>query len=1357
MRFRLLIAVSLGLLALAVSGGSGATVKPPGAPPVEQATLPSPDRPTAPGPDRIDARLAAVDARAHADGDAAAIVLAKHSDIPVWNGKLRVIVQASAPSAAAAAVAATGGSVEAVAGGLTQAVVPPAELVALSTSDGVAYVRPPFHAKAEAVTDEGVAATNAAAWHDLGRTGAGVKVAIVDLGFTGYAAAQASGELPGSLTAVDYCDGEINTYTAHGTAVAEIVHKMAPDATLYLICIGTEVELAQAEQYAIDHGITIVNHSVSWFDSSRGDGSGGPGTPDATVADARANGILWVNAAGNHAGEHWSGKWSDPDADGWENFSPTDEGESFFLYSGDDVCIALKWDEWPNATHNYDLYLFTSVGGARVASSTSPQSGTQPPTEEIWCWVNDTGANQWFYAAINGPNVPGLRFDMYLLDYAYGIQYTTAAGSVTEPGSSPSAFAVGAACWNSKVIEPFSSRGPTIDNRIKPDITGPDAVSSAVYGSSVSTCDGDGFFGTSAASPHVAGAAALVEDLHPGWSVDQVQAFLSNNALARGASGKDNTYGAGELYLPVVAPKITGFSPVAGPVESTVTVTGSGLASVSDVQFGGVPGTIVSQTATSLKATVPVGADTGTIRVVSPDGSFDSVALFKVTPRIDGFTPASDIRGHSIGIDGHNFLGATKVAFGSLAVPFTGLTITDTHIDATVPDKAVTGKITVTTPAGSGVSATAFTVILPPTVSGFTPLSAPVGATVTVTGTNLGSVFAIRLNGDDAGAIAHVGTTKLTFTVPTPASTGFIEVENPAGVGRKTTPFKVSPKIDSVTVPTRAFDTKGLRLETARIVGHNLGTALTAKVKIGAVLATVTSNDGAQLDFVIPGTATSNKVMVTTPDGSGVSTSTLTVILPPKVTSFSPAAGPVGSTVTVNGANLDSVTSATLNGAPVAGLVHVSATRIQVTVPTPASNGAIEVTNAADSAHSAAVFKVTPKINVFTSAAARGQSVELDGYNFAGATKVTIGAVSAPITRNDDRRIDITVPQTAVTGKIVVTTPSGSGASPGVFTVILPPTVSSFTPASGPVGTTVTVNGTNLGWIDTVDVGAGSTHAITPISPTQIRFDVPAGATTGVITVYNAAGHKSSTATFKVAPRITSFSPTAAPRLGGTRLTGNNFTGTTKVMVGSVEATTFVVESDTSLAVTIPATAVSGTISVTTPDGTATTSNSFRVILPPTITGISPSSGPTGTVVTVTGTDLDFIDAILLHGDYVGAPSSSTATQLQFTVPVGASSGLIWMSGVAGSAEWATPFRVTPTITGFTPASGAAGDTVVITGSGFGDVTSVSIGGTPVQSFTIDTNRQITAVVAVGTDSGPIVVSTPYGSDQSPTDFTSTS
>lgn len=123
------------------------------------------------------------------------------------------------------------------------------------------------------------------------------------------------------------------------------------------------------------------------------------------------------------------------------------------------------------------------------------------------------------------------------------------AGSLLEPATSLATFAVGALCWESKQPEWFTSQGPTVDGRMKPDIAGHDGVSSATYGGS-SSCRSSGFLGTSASAPEVAGAAALVEQVFPSYSPDQVQQYLVKAARDVGTPGADTVTGAGELQLP---------------------------------------------------------------------------------------------------------------------------------------------------------------------------------------------------------------------------------------------------------------------------------------------------------------------------------------------------------------------------------------------------------------------------------------------------------------------------------------------------------------------------------------------------------------------------------------------------------------------------------------------------------------------------------------------------------------------------------------------------------------------------------------------------------------------------------------
>jgi hypothetical protein len=545
----------------------------------------------------------------------------------VVNDRVRVVIDRSGIAAEIEdAIQRIGGLVEAAYLDKIQALLPVAGIATLANIPSIRHIAKPLTGYAEAVADEAVAITNASIWHAAGWTGAGIKVGVVDNGFIGYQTRQASGDLPGSVTTADFGCGGISVITDHGTAVAEIVHKMAPDAQLYLICVGTSVNLGQAKDYAISQGIRVINHSVSWFNSSRGDGSGGPSSPDGIVADARANGILWVNAAGNRAQQHWSGVFADANSNFFHDFATGDEVNDFVLGAGSNVCVYLKWDSWPVTSQDYDLYLFRSADlTTPVAWSTGFQNGSQPPTEAL-CYTNTTGLTQSFGVAIDrfSANLSP-RFDLFVV--AALPQYVVAAGSITEPGSSPSTMAAGAICFQDEALQPYSGRGPTIDGRVKPDISGQDATSSSVYGGA-SGCTG-GFLGTSAAAPHVAGAAVLVAQANPAYAPSQLQAFLEGRAVDLGTAGKDSQYGSGRLSLGALpAPVVSGITPSSGPGVggTTVTLSGNGFNTTSGgtvVRFGTTAASSVGcATAQTCTAVSPSGV--GAVHVTATVGAATS-------------------------------------------------------------------------------------------------------------------------------------------------------------------------------------------------------------------------------------------------------------------------------------------------------------------------------------------------------------------------------------------------------------------------------------------------------------------------------------------------------------------------------------------------------------------------------------------------------------------------------------------------------------------------------------------------------------------------------------------------------------
>jgi hypothetical protein len=404
----------------------------------------------------------------------------------------------------------------------------------------------------------------------------------------------------------------------------------------------------------------------------------------------------------------------------------------------------------------------------------------------------------------------------------------------------------------------------------------------------------------------------------------------------------------------------------------------------------------------------------------------------------------------------------------------------------------------------------------------------------------------------------------------------------------------------------------------------------------------------------------------------------------PVISGFNPASGPVGSAVTINGQWFQKASKVTFNGASASFTVGGN-TQISATVPAGATSGPITVTTPAGSATSSAGFSVTippplPTISGFNPASGPvGSAVTITGSNFTGTSSVAFNGTSAGYTVVSSSQISATVPTGASSGPITVTTPDGSATSSVSFTVINPPTITGFNPTSGPVGTTVTITGTNLTATSSVSFN-GTSASYTVTSDIRLSATVPSGAPSGPITVTNPAGSTTSSGSFTVTippppPTISGISPTSGAAGVTVTISGSNFTGASSVAFNGTSAG-YTVVSDTQISATVPTGASSGPITVTTPGGSATSSVSFTVINPPTITGFNPTSGPVGTTVTITGTNLNGATSVTFNG--TGANYTITSnTQIAATVPTGATTGPITVTTPGGTTTSSTSFTVT--------------------------------------------------------------------------------
>ena len=414
-----------------------------------------------------------------------------------------------------------------------------------------------------------------------------------------------------------------------------------------------------------------------------------------------------------------------------------------------------------------------------------------------------------------------------------------------------------------------------------------------------------------------------------------------------------------------------------------------------------------------------------------------------------------------------------------------------------------------------------------------------------------------------------------------------------------------------------------------------------------------------------------------------------------------------------------------------------------------------------------------------------------DGISNPIVTGVKFNGVSATVMSVSSNSVSVIVPAgTSGAANVQVITSGGSVTSTGAFTYLPPPpTVSAVSPSSGPVsgGTTVVITGTNFSNVTQVNFVGGNfnnqpAQSFTVNSPTQITAVSPsiggAGGTYSIeVVTASGRGSRSNAFVFAAQPQVFSISTTVGDVGGGTsvQIQGNNFIQGATVSFGGVAATSVTVNSTSSItAVTAARAAGTVDVVVTTAGGSATLAGAYTYAVvppPPTITTISPSTGPAtgGTLVTVTGTNFTNVQAVRfgLFGPQSLPYTVVSSTQITFTTPsVGSSTGPAYLEiqtngGTVSSSNGFTYVAApaTPVITSVTGATGveAGGARVFINGSNFTGTTSVTFGGVPALAFSLTGSNLISAYAPPGTGTVPIVVTNAAGSTTAATQFTYTS
>ncbi|HZL12151.1 MAG TPA: glycan-binding surface protein [Prolixibacteraceae bacterium] len=391
------------------------------------------------------------------------------------------------------------------------------------------------------------------------------------------------------------------------------------------------------------------------------------------------------------------------------------------------------------------------------------------------------------------------------------------------------------------------------------------------------------------------------------------------------------------------------------------------------------------------------------------------------------------------------------------------------------------------------------------------------------------------------------------------------------------------------------------------------------------------------------------------------------------------------------------------------------------------------------------------------SPALRGGELRFIGQNMSQVTSVVlpenIEVTSFTMATNEEVRI--LIPQEAQPGFVTLKTPKGDLTTKTKIDYSEPITITSYTPAKAKAGDVLTIDGDYLNLIKEVIFAENvSVTAENFISQTRkiIEVLIPANAQTGKVAVSTGAEIPivvyTENAIEVVLPVISSIAPNPVKPGSQITITGTDFDLVKAIIFNEnlkVEDYT-VNDAFTGITVTVPVNAKDGKLKLLALSDVEVTSITDLTLILPTISSMLPGSVKNEGTLTIKGTNLDLVTAVTFGGGKVGTIVSTSAIELQVTVPIDAVTGAVILSTQSGKAVTGASITIIdPVFTSFSPTATKANGDVTITGTNLDLVTDVVFTGNIKGSITQQSETQLTITVPIGAQTGLITLTAKNG------------